>query len=243
MGKYDNNTVADDSSPGVELPEGALVLVWNEGGKNLCRCGCLEVRLGAGEFRQGHDARLKGKLNRAHVRQNTLLLIEDEERTWTTPYDYAETRNWGKFLEKAQITSQRQADQATVRRSKQTVGQQAAADRVNGASLDTMKAAARVLKAVGRYGAAAGEDRIEVTAANALAIAEGGYEGVTGRLTVDEATGLFIGETVGLERGGHMNKVQILEISGERARVETVKISGEQEEWVVELTSLWKGIR
>lgn len=66
-----------DSSPGHEVP-GMLVLAWENG---KCGCGCgADVRPGS-TFRQGHDARLKGKLQRAHRAGIEVRVITPEGTT------------------------------------------------------------------------------------------------------------------------------------------------------------------
>lgn len=88
--KYDPKK---ESTPGREA-EGKLVLDVS-GGK--CLCGCDEKPSGKKSlFRMGHDARLRGKLIRAHLTETPVVLIEGEARPIpaTTALEVAERYGW-----------------------------------------------------------------------------------------------------------------------------------------------------
>lgn len=236
MGKYDNNTVEQDSSEGY-VQEGMLVLYWGGDDDPRCKCGCLDSRA-SGDFRQGHDARLKGKLNRAHARDQKLLIIENGASSTTTPMEYAETRNWGRFLEKAKVTAERAADRATVRASRKSVGKQANPGGGSLEKLELMKACSRVLKAIGRY---EGPDKIDIGSLDSLertALAEGTYEPIAKAVKRDKKSKLFVGQTVRIDRQGHWQQAEVLEVKGDRCRILQITM-GTPEEWVVGVDSVW----
>lgn len=85
--KYDP---AEDSSPGTEqfrqspsAPK-TLVLDWtqvesSEGAGRACPCGCRELLAANSRFRMGHDARLRGKLVRAHVTGTDVTIVKGRD--------------------------------------------------------------------------------------------------------------------------------------------------------------------
>lgn len=228
MGKYDANTVEDDSSPGVAIPN-TLVLNWGNEELPLCKCGCLEPRIG--DFKQGHDARLKGKLNRAHTRGQKLRILEGDDVRDCAPMDYAIDRGWERFLEKAAVTATRAADRATVRKAKQPMG---ASSRNTGGMelLNLLKAAAEVLKPLGFYGKSAGVKYVPITPENAQSIVDGTHPALQpGGVNPD--TGLAVGMIIPMSYKGAKVKAEIMSIAGDRAEIHHGKIFR-----VVELASL-----
>lgn len=70
--RYDTSI---DSTPGLPRRAESVSLLIGEG---LCACGCGETLTGKkARFRMGHDAKLKGKLTRAHSASITIALIEE----------------------------------------------------------------------------------------------------------------------------------------------------------------------
>lgn len=84
--KYDPR---EDSSPGTErYRQGGnapttLVLDWTpiEPSGRACPCGCREELAANSRFRMGHDARLRGKLTRAHVTGTDVTIIKGRDVT------------------------------------------------------------------------------------------------------------------------------------------------------------------
>lgn len=95
--KYDPR---DDSSPGVRT-EGKLVLVVKEG---ECACGCGHEPFGKkSTFLMGHDARLRGKLIRAHLTDTRVVLSDgvSSPSPVVSAMDAAERHGWEKYLRDA----------------------------------------------------------------------------------------------------------------------------------------------
>lgn len=68
---------ASDSTPALQkkaAETGRVTLDWTDG---TCLCGCKGEA--AGRFQPGHDARMKGKLMRAHIAGVGLTIIEGKE--------------------------------------------------------------------------------------------------------------------------------------------------------------------
>lgn len=104
----------DDSTPGLpRRPDSVSLLV----GDGLCACGCGEAPTGKkAKFRMGHDARLKGRLTRAHSAGFTLALVEETTGTAEVldPLTYADRFstakvNWRQLVEEgaAKISQRR----------------------------------------------------------------------------------------------------------------------------------------
>lgn len=81
---------ADDSTPGLPRRSDAVSLLVGDG---LCACGCGEHPSGKkAKFCMGHDARLKGKLTRAHSAHVAIALVEETTGVATVidPLEYAD---------------------------------------------------------------------------------------------------------------------------------------------------------
>lgn len=82
--KYDPS---EDSSPGTEkIRQGptapkTLILDWTPPAADdrVCPCGCREVLHPSSRFRMGHDARLRGKLTRAHVTGTDVTIVKGRD--------------------------------------------------------------------------------------------------------------------------------------------------------------------
>lgn len=78
MARFNPNTYnpADDSSEGTwELNLPGVALIQGEG---ICPCGCTDHPKGTkSRFVMGHDARLKGKLIRAHITDTPVHLLDE----------------------------------------------------------------------------------------------------------------------------------------------------------------------
>jgi hypothetical protein len=82
----------------------------NEGGTPLCCCGCGATATKLGGFRQGHDARLKGTLQKLHLANEELSLFDDKNAlVYTLPArDWAILRGWEKYIDRhASVVSNR----------------------------------------------------------------------------------------------------------------------------------------
>ena len=68
-----------------------------------CHCGCGTQTAKNRRFRQGHDARFKGVLMRAHVAGTTITLVHHitKDEVQMSAMDVANTYGWGKYLEDA----------------------------------------------------------------------------------------------------------------------------------------------
>lgn len=118
-----------------------------------CLCGCGEQTKG-GTFVAGHDARYKSALIREAIAGNDEAVATLEARGWT------------RFLDKARETSARRVERATtegaVRQKIERIGTEQEQAAAALARLDMLKRARVVLIAMGRYGKASGERRIEM---------------------------------------------------------------------------------
>ena len=104
--KYDPKT---DSTPEVaDLANGVVILR----GQGLCACGCGKApQTAKSRFAQGHDARLRGRLMRAHVTGTPVTIAmknggdEPHVEKTTTAIEVAEQESspehWTAFLERA----------------------------------------------------------------------------------------------------------------------------------------------
>lgn len=110
--RFNPNTYnpVDDSTPGLSLAthaeyKGCVVLVQSD--PVHCPCGCDTKPNGAkSKFVQGHDARLKGVLIRAHLTGTKVAYLEDRsgkhKATPQTAMTVAKTHGWGDHLAYAQ---------------------------------------------------------------------------------------------------------------------------------------------
>lgn len=134
MSKYRNNTALDDSSvgsafyrTGVEDSEeydenGVYLITMDDDGNRLCHCGCL-VRVGnRSQFLQGHDAKLKGILQRAHHRGSEIHIIAGGDIASTSAYNEARNRGWTKFLVEFKARQERQEQERADRKAKRATG-------------------------------------------------------------------------------------------------------------------------
>lgn len=60
--------------------------------EGTCACGCGEPVMRT--FKQGHDQRLKGILERAHRAGDPVRVVADGKRTTTSAQDLLEARGW-----------------------------------------------------------------------------------------------------------------------------------------------------
>jgi len=96
--KYDPRR---DSSPGHKRTKDKLILEVQEG---QCACGCTDKPAGAkSKFKMGHDARLRGKLIRAHLTGTPVVMIESEARPSPvfTALEVAQRHGWQQYLKDA----------------------------------------------------------------------------------------------------------------------------------------------
>lgn len=94
--KDDSSTNTDQYRKGDRKDN--VLLVIDEGD---CLCGCHQKPVGAkAEFRMGHDARLRGKLIRAHCTGTDVTTLPSDGSIFCdrTAMEMAETLNWGKYL-------------------------------------------------------------------------------------------------------------------------------------------------
>lgn len=91
--KYDPRK---ESSPGKKA-KGKLILRVKEG---QCACGCGEAPSGSKSvFRMGHDARLRGKLIRAHLTGTPVVLVDEAQPSpVSTAMEMAERHGWRQYL-------------------------------------------------------------------------------------------------------------------------------------------------
>lgn len=236
MGKYDNNTPMMDSSPGSEdyrdtiganaIDETAVVLIWSDGDSMFCKCGCLTPRTpgSKSEFKQGHDARLKGILQRAHVRGSEVTIVNGAMMS-SDAMTVASSRGWERFLEKAANTAEAKARKATTRKPGKTAGKVANAD-----LLGSMKAALAVLATIGRD---KGEGKIEVTRDNWASILDGSHPD----LERHADSGIVQGRTVRVNRRGWRDAT-VTGIRGDRAEIAYATDGGNSTTAVVDIESI-----
>lgn len=89
---------ADDSSPGTEKHRQGgkapvtVVLDWTPltAADRVCPCGCREPLAKDSRFRMGHDARLRGKLVRAHVTGTDVTIVKGRDVSTSSALAVAE---------------------------------------------------------------------------------------------------------------------------------------------------------
>lgn len=115
MGRFNANTYdpRTESSSGVDHEQGVLVL--DQRGERTCHCGCLgEVAGAKSTFQMGHDARLRGKLIRAHLAgvpvrvhidapEDEQLTAELTAMTLAERYDRPGSAHWTGALRDAEL--------------------------------------------------------------------------------------------------------------------------------------------
>lgn len=95
---------AVDSTPGLQHKARDSGRLWLDISDSACLCGCKDPT--PGRFRPGHDARLKGKLLRAHLAKAPLTVVKDGKETQKTARAYAkevssERHDWTVALDRA----------------------------------------------------------------------------------------------------------------------------------------------
>lgn len=105
-----------------------------------CACGCEQQVAKGSQFRQGHDARLKGILQRAHMRGSEIHLITGSEMISTDAMKLAQERGWVRFLEqaeaKAHLRAEKLARRAVAKADKAVAKSQKARNKANLAESD-----------------------------------------------------------------------------------------------------------
>ncbi len=93
----DSSTDTDQLRRG-KIKDNLILLVSEE--RHDCRCGCQQKPVGPkAEFRMGHDARLRGKLIRAHCTDTEVTTIDgDKPAVTNTAMYFAEILGWGDYL-------------------------------------------------------------------------------------------------------------------------------------------------
>lgn len=121
-------TALEDSSPKTK-PDGdnVTILTADKNGRALCLCGCTKQVEKGSTFRQGHDARFKGILQRAYVRHSQIVFRDGASRVEADPMQLAKSRGWehyliamqaridGKQAKKAPKTTKKAVDPATAK--------------------------------------------------------------------------------------------------------------------------------
>lgn len=76
-----------DTSPGRKATDktGPILVLTGKGDSRLCRCGCGHAVAPKRNFRQGHDAKLKGILVRAHNANSPVTVEVDGKAHTRTP--------------------------------------------------------------------------------------------------------------------------------------------------------------
>lgn len=104
-------TTADDTSPGwktFDPPRVVLQLAF-QGDRMSCPCGCGEFPEGEkATFKMGHDARLRGKLIRAHLMNRQIRFVQrgtsgEGPELVQNAVDVAEKYGWEKDIEAAEL--------------------------------------------------------------------------------------------------------------------------------------------
>jgi hypothetical protein len=105
-------TPVKDSSPGYRTddPRRVILVRKYEGDRAGCPCGCGEMPKGTkAVFAMGHDARLRGKLIRAHLTDTGITYVitgdvpEAGQRFDTTAAQLAAEYGWASYLEAAEL--------------------------------------------------------------------------------------------------------------------------------------------
>lgn len=106
--RYDPVAESSDTTGARALAKekGALVLLrWGKPGERSCACGCGGRPTGKkARFVMGHDQRLRGMLQRAHLTGTPIVTVDQDdgrEMQWTASA-YAHGLGWDKDLERAE---------------------------------------------------------------------------------------------------------------------------------------------
>lgn len=96
-----------ESTPGLAHLDPSKVVLYvarTEAGRDGCPCGCGEFPEGEKAiFRMGHDARLRGKLIRAHLMDvNVVQFIDDHEHEFSA-LEMAAEYDWQEYLRSAEL--------------------------------------------------------------------------------------------------------------------------------------------
>lgn len=117
---------ADDSTTAYMRQANDSGRLWIDISDSACLCGCTEPT--QGKFRPGHDARLKGRLLRAHLNKVGLTLIKDGKERQLTARAYAkevssEKHDWTVALdaahERARVAAQALKEKVQAKTAKQ----------------------------------------------------------------------------------------------------------------------------
>jgi len=92
----------------------------------VCPCGCRELLGSKSKFRMGHDARLKGKLTRAHVTGTDITIVKGNDMSVTTAVALASqftspAMDWVRALRDAEKRHKDIQDAKIARANKQVV--------------------------------------------------------------------------------------------------------------------------
>lgn len=100
--KYDPKK---ESSKGVSLKpnEIALRITLREDESPGCLCGCGDIPGKGSKFMMGHDARLRGRLIRAHLTDHFVRRIySDGQESTISAFDWAKELGWEQYLKEAE---------------------------------------------------------------------------------------------------------------------------------------------
>ena len=101
--KDDSSTNTDQYRADPRMADSLILVVKSD----HCLCGCRQAPTGRNaKFRMGHDARLRGKLIRAHCTNAPVTVIAENNRgeevpTTRTAMEWADELNWANYLKVA----------------------------------------------------------------------------------------------------------------------------------------------
>lgn len=109
--KIKNYKPEHESSPSLRMRAKKTGELWllskEQDGRLSCPCGCGKMPAGKkSTFAMGHDARLRGMLQRAHLTDTLVVEVlagEDAEPTPVTAKEVAERHGWMEALEQAEL--------------------------------------------------------------------------------------------------------------------------------------------
>lgn len=89
----------------------------SEEGTPLCACGCGVTASKLGGFKQGHDARLKGMLQKAHLAGEEVSLFDDHDGLVysLSARDWAVLRGWAQYIDRHAAVVSNKAERAARR--------------------------------------------------------------------------------------------------------------------------------
>lgn len=116
--KDDSSTNTDQYRAKKQGMSNALILVVEDG---ECGCGCQQKTSRTATFRMGHDARLRGKLIRAHCTDTPVAIVDGDQIGVSTAMEVAAAHGWEGYLKVAKEREELRAAERAERANRQVL--------------------------------------------------------------------------------------------------------------------------